>query len=83
MTDFIITYQEKLGNYNKFVAVNFKRINYNIPRKIRELQYSGYCVLVCKNYNIPRKIRELQLKTSEYHSSSIITYQEKLGNYNM
>ncbi len=34
------------------------------------------------NYNIPRKIRELQYTAYITHFSVIITYQEKLGNYN-
>ena len=34
------------------------------------------------NYNIPRKIRKLQCNPSDYNDISIITYQEKLGNYN-
>ena len=34
------------------------------------------------HYNIPRKIRELQLDLNTLLSPPIITYQEKLGNYN-
>ena len=34
--------------------------NYNIPRKIRELQQLEDYVLQLQHYNIPRKIRELQ-----------------------
>ena len=33
-------------------------------------------------YNIPRKIRELQLNLLPKVIKTIITYQEKLGNYN-
>ena len=33
-------------------------------------------------YNIPRKIRELQSQTCQLIDGAIITYQEKLGNYN-
>ena len=36
--------------------------NYNIPRKIRELQQLEDYVLQLQHYNIPRKIRELQHK---------------------
>ena len=35
-----------------------------------------------KNYNIPRKIRELQSEPNTGNTIYIITYQEKLGNYN-
>ena len=34
------------------------------------------------NYNIPRKIRELQFRAESPLDPIIITYQEKLGNYN-
>ena len=34
-------------------------------------------------YNIPRKIRELQFYPYNIKKSFIITYQEKLGNYNL
>ena len=34
------------------------------------------------HYNIPRKIRELQFLPFDRISIGIITYQEKLGNYN-
>ena len=34
------------------------------------------------NYNIPRKIRELQSAIIATTATLIITYQEKLGNYN-
>ena len=34
------------------------------------------------HYNIPRKIRELQCVYTAYDLDRIITYQEKLGNYN-
>ena len=34
--------------------------NYNIPRKIRELQWRGSLGVWRVYYNIPRKIRELQ-----------------------
>ena len=34
------------------------------------------------DYNIPRKIRELQFGLESNHYLLIITYQEKLGNYN-
>ena len=34
----IITYQEKLGNYNNVANSKSSAQNYNIPRKIRELQ---------------------------------------------
>ena len=37
----------------------------------------------CYNYNIPRKIRELQYISGASPTASIITYQEKLGNYNL
>ena len=33
-------------------------------------------------YNIPRKIRELQCQEHRFKGKIIITYQEKLGNYN-
>ena len=35
------------------------------------------------NYNIPRKIRELQSWSLRGRTEHIITYQEKLGNYNL
>ena len=35
------------------------------------------------NYNIPRKIRELQSLSQRVNTYPIITYQEKLGNYNI
>ena len=35
-----------------------------------------------KNYNIPKKIRELQSTRGDTGAHRIITYQEKLGNYN-
>ena len=35
------------------------------------------------HYNIPRKIRELQSSGVFLDSLQIITYQEKLGNYNL
>ena len=34
--------------------------NYNIPRKIRELQFPLRVMISMIDYNIPRKIRELQ-----------------------
>ena len=34
------------------------------------------------DYNIPRKIRELQYDFATNVRVGIITYQEKLGNYN-
>ena len=37
-----------------------RRSNYNIPRKIRELQYNVNNNSCLQYYNIPRKIRELQ-----------------------
>ncbi len=37
----------------------------------------------CNDYNIPRKIRELQCSGTDYSFGKIITYQEKLGNYNL
>ena len=36
-------------------------IDYNIPRKIRELQLNSPIEANSLYYNIPRKIRELQL----------------------
>ena len=57
-------------------------VYYNIPRKIRELQSSFFKNSLRANYNIPRKIRELQLLTLMLLLLIIITYQEKLGNYN-
>ena len=41
-------------------AAAFEERNYNIPRKIRELQLVPLFFYVFFNYNIPRKIRELQ-----------------------
>ena len=38
-------------------------LNYNIPRKIRELQLMLIPIRHIKNYNIPRKIRELQYES--------------------
>ncbi len=38
---------------------------------------------IVDNYNIPRKIRELQLNNTRDEMQYIITYQEKLGNYNL
>ena len=56
---------------------------YNIPRKIRELQCSAVWGYNPSDYNIPRKIRELQFFVSKAEYIIIITYQEKLGNYNL
>ena len=57
-------------------------LNYNIPRKIRELQSPLFPLVQSSYYNIPRKIRELQFKSYWLGALWIITYQEKLGNYN-
>ena len=38
--------------------------NYNITRKIRELQLATVIIVPIADYNIPRKIRELQLQLS-------------------
>ena len=57
-------------------------MNYNIPRKIRELQLDLLNTAFEYDYNIPRKIRELQRICSADGIRKIITYQEKLGNYN-
>ena len=56
--------------------------NYNIPRKIRELQFAYASTGQPTDYNIPRKIRELQSRKNSVELLLIITYQEKLGNYN-
>ena len=55
---------------------------YNIPRKIRELQFTVIHPFFALYYNIPRKIRELQSIPMPKANLTIITYQEKLGNYN-
>ena len=64
-----------------FFAIMSK--NYNIPRKIRELQHKG-------TFKIPMEIITYQEKSGNYNLNSthapmriIITYQEKSGNYNM
>ena len=51
-------------------------MNYNIPKKIRELQFLNGSAFFTKNYNIPKKIRELQLKTGTGCYGVIITYQK-------
>ena len=60
-----------------------QKANYNIPRKIRELQ-CGDC------FNNLRWIITYQEKLGNYNENMvcgvanvIITYQEKLGNYNV
>ena len=58
-------------------------VDYNIPRKIRELQSRFQRMVSINYYNIPRKIRELQFVDVKGQTNYIITYQEKLGNYNM
>ena len=64
------------------MALMIFALNYNIPRKIRELQLIKAFKVPFINYNIPRKIRELQFAYAILLSIPIITYQEKLGNYN-
>ena len=57
-------------------------IHYNIPRKIRELQY---CCNFCNSFCIITYQEKLGNYNKAHHSSElfdIITYQEKLGNYN-
>ena len=78
----IITYQEKLGNYNsaqtlvmKFIIITYqeKLGNYNCPSEI----FASDLIITYQeklgNYNgVP----------VSFTNVSIITYQEKLGNYN-
>ena len=42
------------------LAQHAPNVNYNIPRKIRELQFGSAKNYQWLYYNIPRKIRELQ-----------------------
>ena len=42
------------------MVISILRVNYNIPRKIRELQCMSRGAQGAFDYNIPRKIRELQ-----------------------
>ena len=78
----IISYQEKLGNYNstltpllmrKIISYQEKLGNYNCKFNNHSLKLY---------YIIPRKIRELQLIPCVTFCAPIISYQEKLGNYN-
>ena len=71
--------RELQSSDNKTVSID----NYNIPRKIRELQSPNRIIALSYNYNIPRKIRELQFESLISTVLKIITYQEKLGNYNL
>ena len=78
----IITYQEKLGNYN-FVHVN-KADNFIITYQEKLGNYNLVTTIASNpliityqeklgNYNVWNSIKD---------TAAIITYQEKLGNYN-
>ena len=79
----IITYQEKLGNYNFPRILGIRANNYNIPRKIRELQYSTAIFEPLMIITYQEKLGNYNLLTLLYGVIKIITYQEKLGNYNL
>ena len=56
--------------------------NYNIPRKIRELQFENYWLGALWIITYQEKLGNYNDKYDALETQLIITYQEKLGNYN-
>ena len=58
-------------------------IDYNIPRKIRELQSIVTYVILILIITYQEKLGNYNRTTLFAPAEEIITYQEKLGNYNL
>ena len=57
-------------------------MHYNIPRKIRELQFPLLTVIILFIITYQEKLGNYNVLEAIHSACNIITYQEKLGNYN-